>query len=138
MKPLYVLLALLVISCAKPDPESQKQFLSGYWEIENVTLADGTEKTYNVNTDIDYISITGDSGTRKKMKPQLDGSFITNQAAEEFTLTIENKKLRLNYKTPYSSWQETILEAEDSVMVVENQDGTIYKYKKFRGFDLNL
>ena len=72
------------------------------------------------------------------MKPQLDGSFITNQAAEEFTLTIENKKLRLNYKTPYSSWQETILEAEDSVMVVENQDGTIYKYKKFRGFDLNL
>jgi|SRR5690554_1800962 len=129
------LLLLLIISCAKPDPEIQKQNLSGYWEIKTVEMPSGNEKNFNMNTIVDHIEVKGNSGVRTKVSPKLDGSFTTNGDSEKFTLKIEDDSLRMYYKTPFDQWKETVIKAKDSVLTVKNSDNKTYTYTKFKKFD---
>ena len=126
---------LIFISCEKPNPETQKQNLSGYWEIKTVKMPDGEKKEFNINTVIDYIENKGDSGIRTKVSPKFDGTFITNGVSEDFTLKIEEDSLRMYYKTPFDEWKETVIEAKDSTLTVKNRDNKIYTYSKFKKFD---
>lgn len=133
---LYILtISLLFVACEKPNPETQKQNLSGYWEIKTVKMPDGEKKEFNINTVIDYIEIKGDSGIRTKVSPKFDGTFITNGVSEDFTLKIEEDSLRMYYKTPFDEWKETVIEAKDSTLTVKNRDDKIYTYSKFKKFD---
>ena len=70
---LYLLLfTSLLLSCSK-NPETLIPHLSGYWEIDEVTLADGTKRDFNYNETIDYISVTDSlTGFRKKLKPSFE------------------------------------------------------------------
>ena len=134
-KLFLALLLLLIISCSKPDPEIQKQNLSGYWEIKTVEMPSGNEKNFNMNTIVDHIEVKGDSGVRTKVSPKLDGSFTTNGDSEKFTLKIEDDSLRMYYKTPFDQWKETVIKAKDSVLTVKNSDNKTYTYTKFKKFD---
>lgn len=131
----FAIFALFLLSCSKPDPENQKQYLEGYWEIKTVEMPSGNKKDFDINTLIDYIEVKGDSGVRTKVSPKLDGTFITNGVSEKFILKIENDSLRMLYKTPFSEWQETVIEAQDSILTVKNRDNKIYTYTKFQKFD---
>ena len=128
-------LLLIAVSCEKPNPEAQKQNLSGYWEIKSVKMPDGEKKEFNINTVVDYIEIEGDSGMRTKVSPKFDGTFTTNGVSEDFTLKIEEDSLRMYYKTPFDEWKETVIEAKDSTLIVKNRDNKIYTYSKFKKFD---
>lgn len=132
----FILFSFIFLGCEKPDPETQKNYLSGYWEIKTVTMPDGETKNYDINTVVDYIEIAGDSGIRTKVAPRFDGSFKTNGLAEDFVLKIENDSLRMYYQTPYDAWKETVIEAADSTLTVINRDHKIYTYSKFKKFDL--
>ncbi|MDP2687951.1 MAG: hypothetical protein Q8O62_12060 [Aequorivita sp.] len=131
----YLLFSLLVVSCDKPNPEEQKQNLSGYWEIKTVEMPNGEKKEFNINTVVDYIEMKGDSGSRTKLTPKFDGTFNTNGISEDFTLKIEEDSLRMYYKTPFDEWKETVIKAKDSTLTVKNRDNKIYTYNKFRKFD---
>jgi hypothetical protein len=131
-----LLLCSLLFSCSSQDPNDQKNKLGGYWVIEKVQMPDGSEKLFQLSTTIDFIEVTGDSGLRKKVQPRIDGSFLANDSSEQFDLIIENDSLHMYYKTPYDSWKETVLKARDSVLVVLNQDGKVYTYGKFAGFNV--
>ena len=131
----FLIVILSIASCEKPDPEAQKQNLSGYWEIKTVKMPDGEKKEYTINTVVDYIEIKGDSGTRTKVSPRFDGTFRTNGISENFTLKIEDDSLRMYYKTPFDAWKETVIKAEDSTLAVINSDNKIYTYSKFKKFD---
>lgn len=133
-KIILLLLIVFFLSCEKPDPETQKQNLSGYWEIKSVKMPDGEKKEFDINTVVDFIELNGDSGTRIKVSPKFDGTFITNGVAENFTLKIEEDSLRLYYKTPFDEWKETVIEAKDSTLSVKNRDNKIYTYSKFKKF----
>lgn len=135
-KFIIVLVALVALSCEKPNPEAQKQNLSGYWEIKTVKMPDGEKKEFNINTIVDYIEMKGDSGTRTKVSPKFDGSFTTNGISEDFTLKIEEDSLRMYYKTPFDEWKETVIEAKDSTLTLINRDNKIYTYSKFKKFNL--
>ena len=124
------------ISCEKPNPEEQKQNLSGYWEIKSVEMPSGNKKDFSVNTIVDYIEIKGDSGIRTKLSPKFDGTFTTNGVSEKFILKIEEDSLRMYYQTPFDEWKETVIEAKDSLLSVKNRDNKIYNYSKFEKFDL--
>lgn len=129
---LVIFAAAIVASCSAPlQPEN----LNGYWEIESVTLDYGTEKEYNINTIVDFIQIDGDSGTRTKVKPQLDGTFINSGATEAFTISTVDK-FSINYKTPYANWTEELLFLNEQKMRVKNKDGKVFTYKKFIPFTL--
>ena len=134
-KIVSAILLVFVFSCAKPDPEAQKQNLGGYWEIKAVEMPSGNKKNFDLNTIIDHIEMKGDSGIRTKVSPKLDGTFTTNGDSENFTLKIENDSLRMYYKTPFDEWKETVIEAKDSTLIVKNRDNKIYTYAKFQKFN---
>jgi len=136
-RSLYIILSIILLSCGKQDPSEMKNKLSGYWEIEKVQLPDGSERSFGINTTIDYIQVSGDSGVRKKVSPRLDGSFMVNNSAEKFNIKIENDSLNLYYHTPFNSWKETVIVARDSLLQVLNRDGKVYTYRKFRAFKLD-
>ncbi len=130
-----LILTFFIASCEKPNPEAQKQNLSGYWEIKTVKMPDGEKKEFDINTIIDHIEVKGDSGARTKVSPKFDGTFSTNGVSENFTLKIEEDSLRIYYKTPFDEWKETVIEAKDSTLTVKNRDNKIYTYSKFREFN---
>lgn len=131
-----LLLSIFFISCEKPNPDDQKQNLSGYWEINTVEMPSGNKKEFNINMIVDYIEVKGDSGSRTKVAPKFDGTYITNGTVENFTLKIEDDSLRMYYKTPFDEWKETVIEAKDSVLTVINRDKKIYSYSKFENVPL--
>ncbi|MCH2488674.1 MAG: hypothetical protein MK211_00865 [Flavobacteriales bacterium] len=137
MRIITLLFLLLIIGCGKPSNTIQLEQLPGYWEIKTVELPNGLEKQFNVNTTIDFIEVNGDSGIRKKVAPQLDGTYRTSESIEKFNILKENDSVFLIYKTPYDTWRETIIKLQDSVMQVKNQDDKVYTYKRFRTFDFN-
>lgn len=128
---LLILPFLLLNSCAR-NPETYIEHLEGYWEIKEVTLADGSKKEYTYNDTIDYIEVTDSSnGFRMKLKPAFDGTFETSKDSEQFTIKIENDSLNLYYKTPFDSWKETVLLATEDQLKVINKNKAVFLYKKF-------
>ncbi len=130
-KLIYISILTLIFSCSK-NPEDFKQHLSGYWEIKEVTLKNGTKKQYTINQTIDYIKINEDSiGFRKKLKPNFSGVFETSNSLEDFIFKIENDSLNLYYKTPFASWKETVLHATKNQMQIINQNKDLYLYQRY-------
>lgn len=130
-------LTLLLFNCTN-NPERFIPFLEGYWEINEVTLPDGTKKIYDFNNTVDYIKISDSLiGFRKKLKPTLTGSFQTSNDGEELTLKIENDSLNVYYNTPFAQWKETILSASENELLVLNKAKVRYLYKRYQPIDFN-
>ena len=128
-------LTLGFISCSENDPSNLIPFITGYWEIKSVEMPDGTLKEFTVNTSVDYITVQGDSGVRKKLMPRLDGSYREFPSSEKFKLVHQNDSLFMFYETPFASWKETVISADEEELSVKNANG-IYVYKRFKNLDL--
>ncbi len=131
MRYSILLLVTLLFACSNPNGEQQLKNLAGYWEISQVEFSDGSKKEFTVNTTIDFISISDSIGIRKKLAPNLRGTYYSTKSQESFTFMYTNDGLVLYYKTPFDSWQETVITAKDSLLVVQNKEGVLYKYKRF-------
>ena len=132
---LALIIVCLLISCKGKPKEVSIKDLSGYWQIENVILKDGTKRDFVLSNTIDFIEVIGDTnGVRKKVAPKLDGTFTTSKSAETFSIKIENDSVNLYYKTPFNSWKETIVSLTDSTLIVINKDANRYSYKRFKSF----
>ena len=133
---LYILGILFLNSCSN-NPETFVEHLEGYWEIEEVTLADGSKRSYTYNDTVDYIEISDSlTGFRIKLKPLFDGSFETSKDSEQFTIKIENDSLNLYYKTPFDTWKETVLLATEDQIKVINKNKAVFLYKRFIPIDI--
>ncbi len=128
-------ISLIVSSCSKDKIIDIKQ-LNGYWEIKEVTLSDGIHKNYPINTVIDYYELTDSIGQKQKLQPQFDGTYMVMSITEKISVSSENKKLYLNYNTPYSVWKDEIIELADSIFVIKNEENIIYTYKRPVAFTL--
>jgi len=137
-KTLLIVLGLLFFSCTK-NPETYIQHLEGYWEIEEVTMADGSKKEYKVNETIDYISLNDSlKGFRKKLKPGINNTYLTSADAEALELKIEDSGLHIYYTTPYANWKETVLEVNAEKLKVINENKTVYLYKRYIPIKLDV
>ncbi|WP_151894010.1 hypothetical protein [Patiriisocius marinistellae] len=137
MKINFVIIAfaLFALGCSE-NKQEQIQHLDGYWEIVSVENENGVLKEFNISTTLDYISVENTLGKRTKVKPQLDGTFITSGNVEEFEIITEfPEQLALNYKTPYATWTEFIIEATKEKLVILNEEGKKYTYKRFIKFN---
>ena len=133
---LAVILMSLVFGCSK-DPSTFIPYLNGYWEIEEVTLSNGTKKTYNYNDTIDYIEITDSlTGFRAKLKPNLSGTYETSRDKERVVIDIESDSLHLLYSTPYSTWKETVLNANKEQLLIVNANKDTYLYRRYKPINL--
>lgn len=127
---LYALLTLF-LACGK-NPENFIPHLNGYWEIEEVIMADGSKREYTYNDTVDFLSISDSlEGFRKKMKPSFNGTYTTSDDSEELKLKIENDSLHIYYTTPYANWKETVLDATNDKLLIINDQKIKYLYKRF-------
>jgi len=119
------------MSCSN-NPEEFVTHVSGYWEIDEVTLADGSKREYTYNDTVDYFSVTDSlTGFRKKLKPSFDGTYTTSDDAESLTLKLENDSLNIYYSTPYANWKETVIKATEDQLLIVNEQNVRYLYKRF-------
>ena len=138
LRILSLYLFILILFSCNEDPKSHMEYVEGYWEIEKVTLPDGSQKEYNFNNTIDYLELTDSlQGFRKKLMPRLDGTFETSADEESFQIKIENDSLNVYYETPFNSWKETIVFANEDQMKVINTNKVQYLYKRYEPINLD-
>lgn len=136
-KTVYFLLLLLIfVGCKQEITNKDILKINGYWEIENVILEDGKKKDYKVNQTIDYFQLKDKKGFRKKVMPQLNGTYLINNVKEDITISEENDCFYINYSTQYGKWKEEIIEIQDSILVLKNKDNLEYHFKKYIPFSL--
>lgn len=127
----------LFLSCSR-NPEVYIPYIDGNWEIDEVTLSDGSKRTYGFNETIDYIQLIDSlTGFRKKLNPDLTGGFEASKDVETFQLKIENDSLNIYYNTPFAKWKETILLASENELLIINKAKVRYLYKRYQPLDLN-
>ncbi len=138
MKKLLILfiLPLLSVSCSQSFNDDDLQKLNGYWEIMEVEMPDGSKKEYTINSTIDYFELKGKQGVRKKVMPQLDGTYMTNELSEKITIIEEKGKTFIKYKTDHAEWKEELLEVDEENLIVRNEQEIEYHYKKPEPFTL--
>ena len=124
------LVLVLLMSCKQTITESDLNNLNGYWEIEKVILPNGEKKEYKVNETIDFFKITKSNGFRKKVMPQIDGTYLTNNINESVSVVIKDGAASIHYKTTYASWHEDIITLTKDKLVVKNQQDLEYHYKR--------
>lgn len=131
MKRILLLIVLgSVFSCKQKITDVDISNLNGYWEIEKVELPDGDKKEYKVNETIDFFKIEANKGFRKKVMPQLDGTYLTNDIQDDVTVVLKDGDASLQYKTTYASWNEEIIELTKDKLVVKNEQEIEYYYKR--------
>lgn len=119
---------LLLLSC-QTDIKDDLELLKGYWEIETVKEK-GDVFSLNNNAPLyDFYSFEENKGIRKKVKPLFDGSFETSADETEFQLQFNDKKVILQFLTPWNTWEEEIVLLNKKTLVLQHQ-GRTYHYKK--------
>lgn len=134
----FLLLAITVMltACTGKIDEARLSHLNGYWEIEKAEMPDGETKEYTVNATVDFFEVKGKEGFRKKVMPQLDGTYLTGSSDEKITISNDDSGTFINYKTDYAKWQEEIIELDENELVLENNHGMVYHYKRFKPFSI--
>lgn len=127
---ILILFTILLFSCKKQDVAGGYTNLNGYWEIEKVIMPDGSEKDYSVNPTIDFFEIKDSVGIRKKVMPQMDGSYRVNDLSEKLSVVQKNGKTVMSYSTEFAKWQEELVTLNEDELVVKNQHNIEYHYKK--------
>ncbi|OMP30451.1 lipocalin family protein [Mangrovimonas sp. DI 80] len=126
-----VLACFTLFHCGK-NPETSLQYLNGYWEIKEVTLADGSKREYTFSNTIDFIELNDSLvGFRKKLTPTLEGTFKTSGDAENIKAIIQHDSLILEYTTPFSNWKETVLKATEDKLLIVNAQKDLYLYSRY-------
>lgn len=127
---MILVLSLLMMSCKQDIKPADIAKLNGYWEIEKVVFDKGEEKDYGVNESFDFFDIKNNKGIRKKVMPQLDGTFLTSDSFENVSVRFKNDQVFLDYKTNYAKWSEELISISDKELVVKNDQKKEYHYKK--------
>ncbi|QBN18443.1 lipocalin family protein [Flavobacterium nackdongense] len=124
-------LSLLFVSCQQKINPSAISKINGYWEIEKVVFEEGEDKNYTVNESYDYFEIdANNNGFRKKVMPQLDGTFVVNDTQENLKIRFANDKVFFDYNTPYAKWSEELIAVSEEKLVFKNTEDKEYHYKK--------
>ena len=126
-----VLFSFLLVGCKQQIQSTDITKINGYWEIEKVVFDEGEDKEYSANQNYDYFQIDkNNQGIRKKVAPQLDGTFLVDDSFEKVRIRFQDDKAFLDYATPYMKYTEEIIALTADELVVLNAQKTEYHYKK--------
>lgn len=125
-----LLLSLFFVACKQKIQPADIAKINGYWEIEKVVFDKGEDKDYKMNETYDYFKITDNKGIRKKVMPQLDGTFLVNDTQENVVVRFDKDKVFIDYSTPYAKWSEELIALSDKELILENKEKAAYHYKK--------
>ncbi|NRS88128.1 hypothetical protein HNQ02_001042 [Flavobacterium sp. 7E] len=125
-----LIISLFFVGCSQKIEPTDISKMNGYWEIEKVVFDKGEDKDYKMNESYDYFKITDNKGIRKKVMPQLDGTFLVNDTYEKFVVRFDKEKVYLDYVTDYAKWTEELIAVSDKELVFRNEEKKEYHYKK--------
>jgi hypothetical protein len=132
-----LVLSLLFVGCQQKIKPTEIAKINGYWEIEKVVFDKGEDKDYRMNENFDYFQIdSNNKGFRKKVMPQLNGTFLVNDTYENVVVRFANDKAYLDYSTPYTKWTEELIALSDAELVLVNAEKKEYHYKKTGAINL--
>ncbi len=122
---------LFFVSCKQKITKEDLNLINGYWEIEKVVFETGKDKEYGLNETYDYFIIHNNkTGYRKKVMPQLNGTFIVNAEKETVSIRFHADKVYLDYATPYMKWTEELVAISQEKLVFMNTKKEEYHYKR--------
>ena len=131
MKKIVLFLVFsLLVSCKQSITEADLQNLNCYLEIEKVMLPDGEKKEYKINETVDFFKVEDKKGFRKKVMPQVDGTYLTNYSEEDITIFVKDGDATIRYKTNYANWDESIIKLTAEKLVLKNKQELEYHYKR--------
>jgi hypothetical protein len=133
MKHLFkvLLISLAFVGCKQKIQSSDIPKINGYWEIEKVVFDQGEDKEYGANQNYDFFQMDkNNQGIRKKVAPQLDGTFLVDNSFEKVNVRFQEDKAYLDYTTPYMKYTEEIIALTANELVVLNAQKKEYHYKK--------
>ncbi|MFD2908130.1 lipocalin family protein [Flavobacterium ardleyense] len=120
----------VLVSCKQFIAETDLQYLNGYWEIEKVMMPDGEKKEYKINETVDFFKVEDKKGFRKKVMPQVDGTYLTNDINEDLAINVKEGVATIKYTTEFANWDETIIELTADKLVLKNKQELEYHYKR--------
>lgn len=124
-------ISLFFVACQQKVKPTDLPKINGYWEIEKVTFDAEKDKDYGMNESYDYFKIDKkNKGIRKKVMPQMDGTFLVNDAYENVSVRFKDDKAYLDYSTPFTKWSEQLVTLTDDELVLLNTEKKEYHYKK--------
>ncbi len=126
-----IVFLMIMHGCSRGPEKTELDILNGYWEIEKVHFPDGRKKEFSLNNTIDHFYIKDMAGSRRKVRPRLQGSFDSANDAEYFIVSQENGSLIMKYTNKLSSWKEKILKIGKNQFSVINEEEITYFYKRF-------
>ncbi len=129
-KILFLFVLSTVLSCKQKISDADILNLNGYWEIEKVMLPDGEKKEYKINETVDFFKVENKKGFRKKVMPQVDGTYLTNDISENLEVTVKDGNATIKYTTEFANWEETIIELTAEKLVLKNKQELEYHYKR--------
>ena len=121
---------MVFVSCQKTVLLTDGNKINGYWEIEYVILPGGEKKDYKVSETNDYFELKNNVGFRKKVTPQIDGTYLINDQQESIKLIEKNEGIFIAYATLYAKWEEEILVLTEEELVLKNAQKLEYHYKR--------
>ncbi|MFN3942866.1 MAG: hypothetical protein ACK4K1_09540 [Flavobacterium sp.] len=121
---------IVFTSCDKADKIQNIEKLNGYWEIEKVEKDGDLIKSYTLNETIDYFYVKDSVGFRKKVKPQLDGTFLTNEVEQTFKIYTKESITSIHYDTIWNRNNEIIWQLQDSILILKDQKTKFY-FKRY-------
>ncbi|CAH0336357.1 hypothetical protein FVB9288_02048 [Flavobacterium sp. CECT 9288] len=132
----FFILILVFLACKQNIKTEDVALLNGYWEVKKVVFDSIEDKEYRMNEVYDYFNIVKDKGIRKKVMPQLDGTFLVNDVEEKVAVRYEDDRVFIDYTTPYMKWSEEIIALTNEELVLLNKDKTEYHYKRATAINL--
>jgi hypothetical protein len=123
-------------SCSMGPTEADLVHLNGYWEIDEVVFPTGGTKEYRANMDVDFFSLDGQEGYRKKVQPKFNGNFQTSDDAQAFQIRKTDGAWELSYSNDLTSWTETLVKLNERELALKNQEGITYRYKRYEPLKL--
>jgi hypothetical protein len=127
---LIFFISILSVSCTSKVTSSDIPKINGYWEIEKVIFSDEKQKEYSINETFDYFEVKDNKGFRKKVTPQLDGTFLVNDDFEKIEIKEIEGVYFIYYSTSFSKWKEELRLLSDTELILVNEAKNEYHYKK--------
>lgn len=135
-KILGIVFLILLAGCTSGVDPEKLPLLNGYWEIEKVVFPDGSSKSYTVNTAVDFVQFEGREGYRKKVQPEIGGTYRTSDDAENFSVIEKSGQLIIQYINADITWEETLVSLSEDRFVVLNDAGISYHYKRYESLNI--
>lgn len=133
---IFAVLVLVITSCKQDIKKEDVALLNGYWEVEKVVFDSIDDKEYRMNEVYDYFKIENNKGIRKKVMPQLNGTFLVNDVFEKVSVRYTPDGVFLDYVTPYMKWSEEIIGLTNEELVLLNKERGEYHYKRATAINL--